>query len=67
MVLDPTGAVWICDPFYVDNDSAEILWGTEVAGEPTTSCSDLADLATCTVTATSEFKAIVPGCMETSP
>jgi len=67
MALTTDGTVWICDPYYVGNDFAEVLFGTEVAGEPTTACTDNSDLSTCTVTDTVVTKNLVPGCMQTSP
>jgi len=67
MALTADGSVWICDPYWVGNDYAEVLFATEVKGEPSTTCSDDADLSTCTTTDTTVIKNVVPGCITTSP
>jgi hypothetical protein len=67
MALTSDGSVWICDPYWVDNYTADVLFATEIAGEPVVDCTDSADLSTCTTTAVTVIKNVVPGCITTSP
>lgn len=67
MALTSDGSVWICDPYWVGNYYADVLFATEIQGEPTTTCTDSADLSTCTTVSNTVIKNVVPGCITTSP